>query len=112
MGFPTGVSPNEIVAHYTPNPGDTTVVHYDDVIKVDFGTEVNGYIIDTAFTVAFNPQFDELLKATQDATMTGIKHSGIDARLGEIGGIIEEVINSYEVNIFNRTYPSNDHLMK
>ena len=107
MGFPTGVSPNHIAAHYTPNPGDTTVLHYDDVVKVDFGTEVNGYIIDTAFTVAFNPQYDELLKATQDATLTGIKNAGIDARLGEIGGLIEEVINSYEVTIFNRTYPSN-----
>ena len=106
MGFPTGVSPNEIAAHYTPNPGDTTVLNYDDVVKVDFGTEVNGYIIDSAFTVAFNPQFDELLLATKDATLTGIRAAGVDARLGEIGGIIEEVINSYEVTIFNRTYPS------
>lgn len=56
--------------------------------------------------MAFDPQFDELIKATQDATYTGIKHAGLDARLGELGGVIEEVINSYEVTIDGRTYPS------
>jgi hypothetical protein len=34
---------------------------------------VPGRIIDCAFTVAFNPMFDPLLKATRDATNTGIK---------------------------------------
>jgi methionine aminopeptidase len=34
---------------------------------------VIGYIVDCAFTVAFNPKFDPLLQATRDATNTGIK---------------------------------------
>jgi methionine aminopeptidase len=34
---------------------------------------VAGYIVDCAFTVAFNPMFDPLLQATRDATNTGIK---------------------------------------
>ncbi|KNB42035.1 hypothetical protein JH06_4901 [Blastocystis sp. subtype 4] len=105
MGFPTGVSVNHIAAHYTPNPGDTRCLHYGDVMKLDFGTEVNGYIIDSAFTVAFDPQFNPLLQATKDATSTGIREAGIDARLGELGGVIEEVINSYEVTIYGQTYP-------
>jgi methionyl aminopeptidase len=49
-GFPTGVSLNQIAAHYTSNPGDKTVLKYDDVLKLDFGTHVNGYIVDSAFT--------------------------------------------------------------
>ncbi len=32
-----------------------------------------GRIIDCAFTVAFNPKYDNLLKAVKDATNTGIK---------------------------------------
>lgn len=55
IGFPTGCSINDCAAHYTPNPGDETVLNYDDVMKIDFGTQVNGHIIDCAFTVAFNP---------------------------------------------------------
>lgn len=58
---------------------------YDDVCKVDFGTHIKGRIIDTAFTVAFNPIYDNLLLAVQDATNTGIKEAGIDARLSDIG---------------------------
>lgn len=61
IGFPTGCSINDCAAHYTPNPGDETVLNYNDVMKIDFGTQVNGHIIDCAFTVAFNPMFDPLL---------------------------------------------------
>ena len=61
IGFPTGCSINDCAAHYTPNPGDDRVLGYDDVMKIDFGTQVNGHIIDCAFTVAFNPMFDPLL---------------------------------------------------
>lgn len=38
IGFPTGCSINECAAHYTPNPGDNTVLNFDDVMKIDFGT--------------------------------------------------------------------------
>ena len=104
------------MSHYTPNPGDSTCLQYSDVVKLDFGTEVNGrsvflklsvgYIIDSAFTVAFDPQFDELLRASQEATYAGIREAGVGARLGEIGGVIEEVIRSFEVTIHGRTYQS------
>jgi methionyl aminopeptidase len=59
------------------------------VCKIDFGTHINGRIIDTAFTVAFNPVYDNLLLAVKDATNTGIKEAGIDARLSEIGEKIQ-----------------------
>jgi methionyl aminopeptidase len=57
-------------------------------MKIDFGTQVNGHIIDCAFTVAFNPMFDPLLNAVKEATNEGIRVAGIDARLGEIGEAI------------------------
>lgn len=99
IAFPTGCSINHCAAHYTPNPGDLRTLGKDDVCKIDFGTQVNGLIIDTAFTVAFNPMFDDLLLAVQDATDTGLKEAGIDVRLGDIGAAIQEVMESYEVVI-------------
>ena len=42
IGFPTGCSLNHVAAHYTPNTGDETVLNYGDVMKVDFGTHING----------------------------------------------------------------------
>ena len=56
IAFPTGCSINHVAAHWTPNAGDKTVLQYDDVVKFDFGTQVNGRIIDCAFTHYFNPK--------------------------------------------------------
>lgn len=44
LAFPTGCSLNHCAAHYTPNAGDTTVLQYDDVCKIDFGTHINGMV--------------------------------------------------------------------
>ena len=40
IAFPSGCSLNHVAAHYTPNSGDNTVLAYDDVMKVDFGTQI------------------------------------------------------------------------
>ncbi|XP_072257379.1 methionine aminopeptidase 2-like [Pyxicephalus adspersus] len=104
LAFPTGCSLNNCAAHYTPNAGDSTVLQYDDVCKIDFGTHINGRIIDCAFTVTFNPKYDKLLEAVKDATNTGIRCSGIDVRLCDVGEAIQEVMESYEVEIDGKTY--------
>jgi len=61
IAFPTGASLNACAAHWTPNIGDETVLKYDDVMKIDFGSHVKGILTDSAFTVAFNPMYDNLL---------------------------------------------------
>ena len=88
IAFPTGCSINHVAAHYTPNPGDDRVLGKDDVMKIDFGTQVRGLLVDCAFTVSFNPVYDNLLLAVKEATNTGIREAGIDARLNEIGAAI------------------------
>ena len=105
LAFPTGCSLNHCAAHYTPNAGDPTVLQYDDVCKIDFGTHINGRIIDCAFTLAFNNKYDKLLEAVRDATNTGIKEAGIDVRLCDVGEAIQEVMESYEVEIDGKVYP-------
>lgn len=74
MGFPTGLCLNHQTAHYTPNPGQKEVVlQQQDVMKVDFGVHINGWIIDSALTMCFDPTYDNLLAAVKDSTNTGIK---------------------------------------
>ncbi|XP_043267627.1 methionine aminopeptidase 2 isoform X2 [Venturia canescens] len=104
LAFPTGCSRNHCAAHYTPNAGDPTVLLYDDVTKIDFGTHINGRIIDCAFTLTFNPKYDKLIEAVRDATNTGIKAAGIDVQLCDVGAAIQEVMESYEVEIDGKTY--------
>ncbi|KAG8738162.1 Methionine aminopeptidase 2 [Ceratobasidium sp. 414] len=104
IGFPTGLSLNECAAHYTPNAGDTRVLQQKDMLKVDFGIHVNGRIVDSAFTLSFEPTYDALIAAVKDATNTGIREAGIDVRLGDIGAAIQEVMESYEVTVGTKTY--------
>ena len=104
IAFPTGCSLNHVAAHYTPNAGDKTVLNYDDICKIDFGVHVNGRIIDSAFTLAFNPKFDEFKAACRAATDAGVKAAGIDVRMTDIGSEIQEVMESHEVEIDNKTH--------
>ncbi|XP_068630177.1 methionine aminopeptidase 2 [Battus philenor] len=104
LAFPTGCSRNHCAAHYTPNTGDNTVLEYDDVVKIDFGTHINGRIIDCAFTLHFNPRYDPLVKAVQEATEAGIKASGVDVRLCDVGAAVQEVMESHEVELDGQVY--------
>ncbi|KAF7558007.1 hypothetical protein G7Z17_g331 [Cylindrodendrum hubeiense] len=105
MGFPTGLNLDEIAAHYSPNAGNKTVLQQNNVMKVDIGVHVNGRIVDSAFTMSFDPMYDNLLAAVKDATNTGVREAGIDVRLGELGGLIQEAMESYECEINGTTYP-------
>ena len=105
IGFPTGCSINHIAAHFTPNAGDTTIIQQGDVMSIDFGTQIDGRIIDCAWTVTFDEKYDNLLNAVREATNTGIAAAGIDVRLCDIGEAIEEVMESYEVDLDGKTYP-------
>ncbi len=108
IGFPAGLSINSCAAHYHPYLNDTTVLSKNDIIKVDFGTEINGWIIDSAFTeygfgennilpTALGDTFDNLTACMRDATNTGIKNIGIDAPIVEWSQAIEEVMRSYDI---------------
>ncbi len=105
MGFPTGLNLDHIAAHFSPNAGNKTILQQSNVMKVDIGVHVNGYIVDSAFTIAFDPKYDNLLEAVREATNTGVREAGIDARLGEIGEAIQETMESYEIELDGTTYP-------
>ena len=105
VGFPTGCSLDHVAAHYTPNAGDKTVLDYNSVMKLDFGTHINGRIIDCACTIHFNPMFDPLVEAVRAATEAGIAAAGIDVRLCDVGAAVQEVMEAHEVEINGKTYP-------
>jgi methionyl aminopeptidase len=105
VAFPTGLSRNHCAAHYSPNAGNTMILDKDDVMKVDFGVHINGRIVDSAFTWAANPRYDPLLEAAREATRAGVKEAGIDVRVGDIGAVIQEVMESYEITLDGKTYP-------
>jgi len=88
LAFPTGIGVNEVTAHYAPQEGDESVFAEKDLVKVDFGVHVDGYVADTSLTVTLNPEFDLLLEATQRALDTAISVARKEWRTGEIGRVI------------------------
>lgn len=105
IGFPAGMSINECAAYFTVNNGDNLVLNESDILKIDFGTHVNGRIMDSAFTVTFDDKFENLVLASKEATNAGIKALGVDVRLCEIGRDIHEVMKSFEITLNGKTYP-------
>ncbi|AEF97215.1 type II methionyl aminopeptidase [Methanotorris igneus] len=93
--FPCNISINNIAAHYTPCHNDDKIFGENDVVKLDLGAHVDGYIADTAITVDLSNSYNDLKKAAEDALETVIKEINPPMNVGEMGRIIEEVINSY-----------------
>lgn len=96
QAFPLGLSYNDIAAHYAPLDKDDHIITDKDLIKVDFGIHCNGFLIDSAFSLWWDPELDSIAKASQEATDAGIRAAGVDVPLSHLGNVIEEVITSYE----------------
>jgi methionyl aminopeptidase len=93
--FPTNISINNIAAHYSSPPEDKSIIQENDIVKIDFGVHIDGYIADAAFTISFNKKFDSLIEASQAATQKAIDIIKPKIKTNEVGKAIEETIKSY-----------------
>jgi len=92
--FPCNVSINEVAAHYTSPPNDTSRIPAGSIVKVDIGVQVDGYVTDTAFTAAFNPEGKSMANTAELALKTAIENIHGDMTLGKIGTLIETTIKN------------------
>jgi len=93
--FPVNISFNEVAAHCTPSPGDTTVFK-DEVVKLDVGVHVDGFVGgDTAVTIDLSGKYSDLVKASRAALDAAIKVAQVGTTLGQIGKEIESTITSF-----------------
>ncbi len=93
--FPVNTSLNEIAAHYTAEPQDSTLVKEGDVLKIDIGVHIDGYIADTAVTVSYDPTFETLIKAAEIALGEAVKVARANTKAADIGRIIESTITKF-----------------
>jgi len=102
IAFPVSLSVNKRVAHYTlPLNAKKYILKEDDILKIDYGIHINGYIIDSAFTYSACPDYQELLKIGEKTTDFAVSLCKIDTHLSDIGIQIEEYVQSKEINIHN-----------
>jgi methionyl aminopeptidase len=92
--FPCNVSINEVAAHYTSPPGDTSTIPEKSLVKVDIGVHVDGYVTDTAVTVSFNPEYQSMVDTAERALKAAIDTIRADISPSKIGGVIENTIKN------------------
>jgi len=97
--FPTNISVNSVGAHYTPIENDEKVFEEGDLVKIDVGCHVNGYIADNAKTVEIGTnRHRSLIKASEEALDIAIKSIRPGVRTRDIGKNIERVIQDRGFN--------------
>ena len=92
--FPCNISINSDAAHYTPKKNDTKRVNDGDLIKVDIGAHIDGWIADTAITIDLGDNKD-LVQASEEALKRAIEIICDGVNTAEIGGIIENTIKEF-----------------
>lgn len=90
--FPVNTSINEVAAHYTAEPDDELTVQENDLVKIDLGAQINGWIADTAVTVNYDPQYDGLVQAAEEALGNAMAQVREGAKSSDIGRTIERTI--------------------
>ena len=92
IAFPVNLSLNEIAAHATPVPNEETTAI--GLLKIDIGTNIDGYIGDTAISLDLtkDKRYKSLIKFNTSLlhAAKNIIHSEI--KIGEIGHAISNEI--------------------
>ncbi len=94
LAFPLNISFNEAAAHDTAMPGDERTFSSGDLVKVDLGVQIDGYIADTALTVDLGDHAD-LVEASRAALEAAIAVVRPGITTGEIGTIIQATIEEH-----------------
>ncbi len=96
--FPPNLSLNYFAAHYTPKFKDATELKKGDLLKIDVGASVDGYLSDTAATVLVGGGENKVLDAAKEALSNAIKKVKPGIRIDEISKTIEEAIRGKGCN--------------
>ena len=92
LAFPCNVCINEVAAHYTPSFNDKTVVKDGDLVKIDFGVHIDGYLVDNAISFSFNHNFDLMVNTAELALSNAIQSFKENVNVADIGTVINSTV--------------------
>lgn len=101
-GFPGSIctSINEAVVHGIPS--NDVVLKDGDIISIDVGATLRGFVGDSAWTYPVGNISDEkkkLLMATEKSLFAGLEHMKTNDKLENVAGAIEDVAKEYNLGI-------------
>jgi methionyl aminopeptidase len=100
-GFPAAIciSHNDMIVHGIP--GDYRVAD-GDLVTIDVGVTLNGYVADTAYTFAVgevSADAERLLEVGRAALAAGIEQAQVDNRVGDISSAIQRVVEDAGLSV-------------
>lgn len=93
--FPVNISVNEDAAHDTAHPNDERVFEEGDIVKLDVGAHIDGYIGDTATTVLLGDRGQDLADAARAAREAAIDVVQAGVNVHEIGQVIQDTMHEH-----------------
>lgn len=101
-GFPNSIcaSVNEQIVHGIPS--SSKILNEGDIISVDCGTILNGYVGDSAYTFCVgevDPKVKDLLKTTKESLYLGIQAAVEGKRIGDISNAVQTYCESHNYSV-------------
>lgn len=106
--FPCNLSVNSTASHFTPSPDCPRTLEKGDVVKVDLGAIVEGYIADSAFTAEVETATHlDLINAANEALAGAIEAVHPAVTTSEIGRTISAVASAHGFRVLKDLYGHN-----
>lgn len=100
-GFPFSlcISVNDQIVHGFPSD---YVIREGDLVSVDGGVNLNGFISDSAYTFGVgevSPEAQQLLDVTKESLFKGVEQAVAGKRVGDISSAVQEHVAPYNYGI-------------
>ena len=96
LAFPTNLAVNNVGAHWTPSSKSSEIFCKGDVVKLDVGVHIDGYIGDNALTLEIGAtNYTKMIEASREALNAAINVTVAGVNVGIIGHAVQDTIEKY-----------------
>ena len=96
LAFPTNLAVNNVGAHWTPSSKSSEIFCKGDVVKLDVGVHIDGYIGDNALTLEIGTtNYTKMIEASREALNAAINVAVAGVNVGIIGHAVQDTIEKY-----------------
>ena len=96
LAFPTNLAVNNVGAHWTPSSKSSEIFCKGDVVKLDVGVHIDGYIGDNALTLEIGTtNYTKMIEASREALNAAINVAVAGVNVGTIGHAVQDTIEKY-----------------
>ena len=96
LAFPTNLAVNNVGAHWTPSSKSNEIFSKGDVVKLDVGVHIDGYIGDNALTLEIDStNYTKMIEASREALNAAINVAVAGINVGIIGHAVQDTIEKY-----------------